>query len=178
MLRWIICLPLCFLGNSENREKALPKTPAAKERPARSARDLVLDAVIRDALTNPHLKGYRDWYGTPGKNTIGLDKNSDVPWPAGYVPTVAGYTFRYLDPDKNRGRKTLRRLGISLRHFSFPQPAQPPKDDLYFGSPIVICLFNLGGEKNGVTSAGTEVRYSIERVNRGWRVEAEGPFRP
>lgn len=137
----------------------------------RSERELILDQVIRDLLTNRLLDHHRNWYGTSGLKTVGLSTKSTVPWPKGYVPAVPGYTFEYLDPDRDRDLTASRQLGITMHHFVFPPPTEPLKDDLYHGYPIAVGGFNIGGDGNGYAPGGFLVHYQLEKSDEKWIVK-------
>lgn len=162
---------------SGNEANSGGPTPTAQA-PARSDQEVVLDAVIRDLLTNPLLEHARDWYGTPGGKQIGLSTKSGVPWPAKYTPSVAGYAFQYLDPDRELDPATPRQLGITIHHFAFPPPVGRAKNDLYGGRPIAVGLGNMGGQGNGDAPGGCVVYYSVRREDGVWKVEYEGSLDP
>src|SRR5262245_15359921 len=63
-------------------------TPAAL--PARSDKEQILDAILRDVLESDFLRGIRDTYGTPGDRQVALVSNPrrGIPWPEGYVPVL------------------------------------------------------------------------------------------
>jgi hypothetical protein len=154
--------------------------PVNPQQQVQSGHREILDAVILDLLTNPRLTDARDWYGSREEKHIGLNTKSFVPWPADYVPSVPGYKFQFLNPDREIDPRTPRQLGITIHHFAFPPPATPPKEDLYDGHPIAVGLFNIGGRggDDGVRGGGCLVYYGMKWQEGRWIVEYEGSLDP
>jgi hypothetical protein len=141
----------------------------------RTDQEMILDSVIDDLLTNPLLAHARSWYGSTGEKTIGLSRPPGATrWPPHYAPSVAGYRFEFLDPDRAIDRDQNRQLGVVIHRFQFPPPKVYPPDDLYFNAPIAVGLFNIGGSKNGAANGGCCVLYELKRTDGGWSIEYAG----
>jgi len=142
----------------------------------RSERELVLDALLADLLSNPRFEDNREFYGTSGDTRVALVSDSDAPWPGGYEPSVSGYGFYYTSLAQ-RDPSSPRVLGIMLYHFEFPPKPDMPPDPVH-DWPVTVCLFNAGGAANGGADGGCLVYYSFKRSQRGWQVEFQGKHRP
>lgn len=165
---------------SSSAEPIIPRSSLNPEQQAESERRQILDAVLHDLLSNPRLADSRDWYGTEGDKQIGLDMKSTVPWPAHYSPSVPGYSFQFLNPDREIDPSSPRRLGITTHHFPFPPLPEPLKHDLYENHAIALALFNIGGRagEDGVRGGGCLVFYGLKRQEGKWIVEYEGSLDP
>lgn len=165
-------VPARSTGPTATSTGSTPHSGADAE--SHSDRELILDAVIQDLLTNPDLEHARVWYGSPDSRKIALSKRSIVPWPPGYTPSVKGYEFNYVDPIDGIDENKPRQLGISVNHFVFPPPATPPENDPYHGVPIAVGLHDVGGNRGG----GLAVSYSLQRKEGRWIVKYTGSERP
>jgi hypothetical protein len=131
----------------------------------------ILQAVITDVLTNPDLKGAREFYGTRKDRTLALVDTDKLGWPEGFKPKTAGYRLVEVrhDPFVNQNRI----LGIRLDRFDLGQ-----KKAELFNTPIQVCLFNAGGSANGGVIGGCLVYYAPNRAGKRWTVECTGWVNP
>lgn len=125
----------------------------------RSDRELILDAVLKDVLTNPELKDTRAFYGTEGRDVVALvtTPGYGVPWPTGYKPMVSGWTFRRVDGSEERDYDTLRLLGIRIESVG---------DE----GIVMVSIFSAGGSSNGAVIGGCFATYRTSHVEDGWVV--------
>jgi hypothetical protein len=132
--------------------------------PARSDRDLILDAVIRDILTNPWLKVVRADYGSPDGKQIALQSlvEDGLCWPGGYHPRVVGYTF-VPAPKGPVDEKKPRMIGLRLDKFRPDEKVSGP-----FDASIEVVIYNAGGVKDGDPSGGCRLFYTVERRGKEW----------
>jgi hypothetical protein len=138
-------------------EKRLPLDDDVKE---------VLQAIIKDILTNPELKPLHKFYGSPKDKTFSLVDGDKLGWPLKFTPETYGYKRVEVKPGPFR---TAQLLGISLEKFDLKQKA-----DL-LNPHIRIYLFNSG---SSVGSFGIQVPYVARRVGKRWTVENGGFDRP
>jgi hypothetical protein len=142
----------------------------------RSDKELILDAVLHDILSNPNLKNTREFYGTPGEKQVALVTNRGygVPWPADYRPVIAGWTVSRVEEGDKRDADKPRLLGIRIDKYS-----QDHKERVdLFNAPIAVTVLNAGGHKNGAVIGGCSVNYSPKQVSGKWVVEFEGLLDP
>jgi hypothetical protein len=127
----------------------------------------ILQAVITDVLTNPDLKGTREFYGTREDKTLALVDTDKVGWPEGFKPKTAGY--RHVEVRHVRFVNQNRILGLRLDKFDLGQ-----KKAELFDTPIQVCLFNA----NGGAIDGCLVYYMPKPVGKHWTVECTGLLDP
>jgi hypothetical protein len=181
--RVLVLLLAAGCGVKNSAQDASPTAEAAGGRtgvaaPAtRSEVETILDAVIADILSNPHLEGSRDFYGTPGDKKLALSLNSNIPWPAGYEPAVKGYEFTYVRVPEDYDPLMARMLGLTVHNFEFPPNPEARKRTVY-DYPIEVGILNLGGRKNGHAPGGCLVHYSLKKVGETWQIECEGALDP
>jgi hypothetical protein len=148
------------------------------EKPTLSDREVILNAVLHDILTNPELETTRNCRGIPGGKVIALSTASSEPWPTAYVPDVDGFEFWFIDPNRDREPSMPPQLCICLNHFAFPPPDKAPKDDMYGGCAIHVGIFNVGGITSKTVKNGCGVFYSVEKLENKWLVTFEGQLAP
>ena len=132
----------------------------------------ILQAVVKDVLTNPELKDTRAFYGTVSDNTVTIVDGHNLGWPRQFEPATFGFRLVKMkspDPFENRNRV----LGLRLDKIDLEQK----KADL-FDAPIQICLSNVGGTANGAVIGGCTVYYVPKRVGKRWTVECIGYVDP
>lgn len=152
----------------EHKMKELPpKRPAG---PARSEKvEQVLQAIVKDLLTNPELKSYREFKNRAGKMKFRLEDGANVAWPDWFNPTVSGYArdSRDLsdpdDPELNPGHT----LVIRLDKFDLSQG----KSEI-FNTPIVVSFHNPAFIR------GLSVYFALKRDRNRWDVEFHGCHSP
>jgi hypothetical protein len=121
----------------------------------------VLRDVVADLLTNPRLKGLRDYYGTPGDKRLALLDSDAWAWPKGWQPPVQG--FRVTPRDRTGPRL----LGLRVDGSRW-QEGQ--------GGTITLTLINAGGAANGPAAGSCTLRYAARPAGKGMRVGlAEDP---
>ena len=130
----------------------------------------VLDAAIKDVLTNPSLSSTREFYGGSDVRTVRYSG-----FPVGYRPEVAGYLF---EPCASPGGGRGLRLTICLSGIWIDQPL--PKNTYPFCPPtiperaVILGIYNSGDlsidtpDLNHV--GGCCVGYAVEQASDGWRV--------
>ncbi len=139
---------------SEIATESVPKNDAPKE---------LVQALLSDILTNPELKGLRDFYGTPDSKKLVLDRRGVVAWQNGIKPDTNGFELVESKPEPFANRPRV--LGVRLGQFEI-EPT-----DLKDGSGIAeIAFFNAGGGGNGVVTGETFLQYSLLRVKNHWIV--------
>jgi hypothetical protein len=148
-------------------EKPTPATPL----PFNNDVSEILQAVVKDVLTNPALKDTRDFYGTAADKTFALVDNEKLGWPKEFKPDTHGYKLveARQDPFVN-GRRVL---GIRIDKFDLKQRKVGTQD-----TPIQVCVFNTGGSANGAVIGGCTVYYAPKRVGKRWAVEYDGLLDP
>jgi hypothetical protein len=148
-------------------EQPAPATPL----PFNDEVNEILQLVVKDVLTNPDLKGTREFYGTAKDKTVALVDNERLGWPKEFKPDTHGYRLVKVreDPFVN-GRRVL---GVRVDKFDLNDKETAP-----FRTPIEVCLFNAGGSANGGVIGGCTVYYVPKRVDKRWTVEYAGCFDP
>ncbi len=170
----------CSGRGHETRDTAHDPTetthPALDER---SGRVVLINAVIQDVLTNSQLMGICNDYGLQNKRTVGLNTESTVPWPEGYLPHVAGFQFEYLDPKRfSEYESNGPQLGIAIEHFAWPLvfDSQEKRNtfDLDGGFSIVIRLYNISGDPGGIAPNNPSyLGYGIYSTDKGLVIQFE-----
>jgi hypothetical protein len=124
-----------------------------------SGPESLLDAVVRDVLTNPKLKSVRDFYGTPGDKRYALlvDQTPNAPWSPLHVPKVAGYSGQLITRDDYPRPEGRRLLGIHLADANMSQ--------------IHVGIFNAGGDSNGGVIGACSLSYMAAPVGDRWDLE-------
>ena len=143
----------------------------------------ILDAIIRDVLTNQELASTREFYGGMGNRTV-----RHAGFPPGCQPRVAGYYFEPL-PSSNLGsglKLTLRFSGIWIDQ----PPPKEAKDNFRTLRPpypaergALLSFYNSGGPiTNGnfltTTMGGCMIGYEIRQTTNGWKVGLLGHWDP
>ncbi len=157
-------------AKSERTPTAAPRPTVATSQSARSDRDQILDALVRDVLVNDFLNDIRADYGTPGNKQVALVSNGDygVPWPEDYQPLVpAGYEVRRVAEGTGVREDQPRMLGIRIDRLDLDQ-----KETELYREPIQITILNAGGTKNGDVAGGCSIYYLPVRKEGGWEVES------
>jgi hypothetical protein len=133
----------------------------------------ILQAVLKDVLTNPELKHTRDFYGTAEDRTLTLDNGGKLGWPKRFQPETHGFGLVtvQLDPFKDQRRV----LGISISKFDLNHKESPGK---LFDTPIEVEIYNAGGSANGGVIGGCTVYYKVKRLHNRWTVEWYGVLDP
>lgn len=177
----IVVVVLSQLGHSPRPNRMVSASdvwPRVTTEVRQASRQTILNGVIRDLLANPELAFPRSNFGTPGTpggRIIGLDSDSRVPWPKGYVPTVPGYQFEFIPSSRPLNPWRASQLGIRIDRFDIP-PGQYEEDDHFYRHPIVMTLFNIGN--NGEFPAGLFVFYGADCCNGTWKIELSCMLRP
>ena len=120
----------------------------------------ILPLVVADVLKNPRLKTMREFYGTPGDKRFALVNSNAWTWPEKLAP--AGYD---RTPPNQVGPRLL---GIAIDKISW-------QGDEYAKSAIAISLLNAGGSANGAVIGSGMIRYTAQRLEKGWTVELAEP---
>jgi hypothetical protein len=136
--------------------------PSAKILPADLESKQILQAIIKDVLTNPKLEDLRDFYGSAKDKAFALVDTDRFGWSKEFEPAKHGFRLVRLDPfDRPR-----RVLGIRIEKFDLTQK------EIDFGdTPVEICLFEAGGEPIGFALRGCTLHYIPKRVGMEWKVE-------
>ncbi len=166
----LIATSVVGCARSERTPAAVPRPTVATFQSARSDRDQILDALVRDVLVSDFLNDIRADYGTPGNKQVALVLNGDygVPWPDDYQPLLpAGYEVRRVVEGTGVREDQPRLLGIRIDKLDLDQKAT----ELY-REPIRITLLNAGGTKNGNIAGGCSVYYIPVRKEGGWEVKS------
>lgn len=148
-----------------------PKPAAIKRVPDRDDVKAILQAVLKDVLTNPDLKGTHEFYGTAADGTVVLSDGGEVGWPAGFRPETPGY--RLVPAARDPFVRQRRVLGVRLDRFDLAK-----KPGGLFDTPIEVCVLNVGGSADGGVIGGCSVYYVPKRVGKGWTVELQGIHDP
>lgn len=117
----------------------------------------LLPALVRDALTNPRLKGLRDYFGTPGASRFALVAGDAWTWPKELRADVAGYR---LAPAAKTGKRLL-----GLRAGGYRETGKSVE--------VTIALVNAGGAANGAAAGSAVLRYRARQHEKGWTVTLE-----
>lgn len=118
----------------------------------------LLPALMRDVLTNPRLKGLRDYYGTPGDNRFALVNGGDWSWPKDLRADIAGHR---VAPPAKEGKRLLGLRAADYR-------------DAGKDAEVTVTLVNAGGAANGVAAGGATLRYRARPTEKGgWTVTLE-----
>jgi hypothetical protein len=125
----------------------------------------MLDAIIRDLLTNPEFETIRCDYGAPRGRQIALDRSAgrEVSWPKDYRPEVDGFTFVDADGMENAAKSKHRLLAMRLDKFRPDQKVSDP-----FDFPIEVVVYNAGGWDDGDLISGCRFYYTVERKGSEW----------
>jgi hypothetical protein len=154
------------------KEPEKDDTPAPATRlPLNDDVKQILQAIITDVLTNPRLKGTREFYGTASDRTLALEDGDKLGWPKDFKPETYGHTLVEVRPDPFVNRRRV--LGIRLDKFELNQ-----KKSDKLGSPIEVCVSNAGGDQNGAVIGGCSVYYTPKRRGLRWIVEFDGLLDP
>jgi hypothetical protein len=135
-----------------------------------SDEEVVLEAVIRDALTNPSLESVRLDCAPPDDRRFALVDGHDSRyprWPAGLRPVVPGRI--YTSPPVLSSRdQAPPLLGLRLDHCDLAQKGINP-----FRGNVWICMFNAGGWKGHehLPWNGISIYYIARRGPTGWVVQ-------
>ncbi len=137
---------------------------------------MILEAVVRDVLTNPQLRRARDFYGTEGRREAALVTvpGYDVPWPSGFESDLAGWTLFEMDGYAERDPSAQRLLGIRIDAYM----DEGDNPTLLFSAPISVTIMNVGGSANGSVIGGCFVNYRPRLEGGVWTVTLEGVFDP
>ena len=161
---------LAGCGQSSVAPRAVPQSAPVPALAARSDKELVLDAIVRDVLESDFLKDVRASYGTPGDRRVALVSNASygIPWPQDYRPVAPeGYEVRRVAEGAAGAEDQPRMLGIRIDKFDVGQ-----REAGLFRESIEITVMNAGGWKNGDIVGGCSVYYVPAREGNGWAVEA------
>lgn len=141
-----------------------------------------MDAVLSDLLTRRTCKSSREFYGTPGDREIILvNTNYSVPWPQSYGPKgLRGWRIipgsHYEAPKPSKFDKCDRKLGVRIDLLCInPAILDSERGNPFFG-PISLCVFNVGGHKNGAVIGGCEYYWSAEFRGNAWVLKFRGGF--
>lgn len=138
-----------------------------------SDKEQILDAILRDVLTNPELKDSLDFYGTAGDKQLALvsDSGYGVPWPADHKPKISSFHFSRSDETRESDETQPRMLGVRIDKYY----NEDSEHSELFWTPIAVSIFNAGGTQNGQVIGGCGVYYTPRRTREGkWIVECEG----
>jgi hypothetical protein len=143
----------------------------------------ILDAIIRDVLTNQELASTREFYGGVGTRTV-----RHAGFPPGYQPRLPGYYFEPL-PSSNLGSGLKLTLNFSGIWIDQPPPKEA-KDNFRKLRPsypaergALLSFYNSGGPTtNGnlltTTMGGCMIGYEIRQITNGWKVGLLGYWDP
>jgi hypothetical protein len=138
---------------------------------------LILDAILKDVVSNPTLKHEREFYGIRGDKQIALVTNSHygIPWPKTYQPRLDGFTVRRVrgDAEDEKSDEKPRMLGVRIDKMNLKQ-----KDAGLFNAPIEITILNGGGTKDGIIMGGCSLYYIPKGEGDHWTVEYSGSLEP
>ena len=131
-------------------------------RDERPDRHRMLDAVIRDILTNPELAEVRDVYAPPQSRRVVLHSipSEGLCWPKGYHPEVPGYTFIPSETCQDETRPPM--LGMRLDKF---RPEEKPSSP--FKGQIEVVIHN-AGRLDDRPFGGCRISYNLERRGKEW----------
>jgi hypothetical protein len=127
----------------------------------------ILQAIVKDVLTNPQLKHSREFYGTPGDKTFALVDGHKLGWPREFMPETHGHKLVKVCNDPFAEERRV--LGIRLDKFDLKQKKADVLD-----APVHVVLCNAGGDANGAVIGGCQVYYLPHRAGKGWTVELVG----
>jgi hypothetical protein len=145
----------------------------------------ILDAALKDLLTNPDLADSRAFYGSGGARVL---YDPDM-FPPGYVPAVPGFQFEARAQGAEVPHEAPRQLTVQLRWFR-GRPMYPPADDQlgsnqalrdrHKGWPgVALCMFNGGGSGGGpIPIGGCHVYYDVRAEGGRWVVTYKGAEDP
>lgn len=136
-----------------------------------SDRNTILDAVLRNVLTDPSLEDVRGFYGTPGDSEFALVSNPERPgWPDSYVPAVDCYESQRIIEGAKVEPRSPPRLGIRLDKFNLREKSS------VFVHPIEIVVFNAGGtgDDHSIINGGCGIHYDVARDGVSWTVTQAG----
>jgi hypothetical protein len=136
--------------------------PPARLLPIDLETQQILQAIIKDVLTNPKLQDARPFYGTAKDKTFALVDTGNLGWSKDFKPATHGFKLVRVDPFDHPRRV----LGIRIDKFDLQQ-----KENDFMDTPIEICLFNAGGWANGGVMGGCTLYYIPKRVGMDWKVE-------
>jgi hypothetical protein len=142
-------------------EEEKPEVPA-KLLPADLESKQILQALLKDVLTNPKLEDVRAVYGSAKDKTFALVDTDRFGWSKDFKPATHGHKLVKVDPFDNPRRV----LGVRIDKFDLTQ-----KEIDFQDTPIDICLFNAGGWANGGMIGGCTLHYIPKRVGMDWKVE-------
>ncbi|QDT85966.1 hypothetical protein [Gimesia chilikensis] len=132
----------------------------------------VLQLCIQQLLTSSEFKLTRDFYGTPGSTEVILVTNSEIKWPATFLPKVNGVKLQFAQP-KTIEYDGNRILGIRLSKLDLTAPVS----DLFDGN-IIFVLSNVGGSKNGAVHGGCFTYFSVVRQGKEYIARCTGLIDP
>jgi hypothetical protein len=161
---------LAGCGQSSQTPRDVPQSGPLPAPAARSDKELVLDAILRDVLESDFLKDVRASYGSPGDRRVALVSNAShgIPWPEDYRPVAPeGYEVRRVAEGAAGAKDQPRMLGIRIDKLEVGQ-----REAGLFREPIEVTVMNAGGRKKGDIVGGCSVYYVPARKGNGWAVEA------
>jgi hypothetical protein len=144
---------------------------APKPLPGNDKVKQILQAVVTDVLTNPDLKGTREFYGTEKDKTVALIDGDTLGWPKEFNPVTKGYTL--VQPSRDPFANQRRIMAIRIDKFDLKQ-----LNNALWNSPIEVCVFNGGGNANGAVIGGCSVYYEVKKVGKRWTVSYTGLLDP
>ena len=178
-MRQLVILPITamLIGCSHPANEAMVPSPVtAKLVPvARCAHEMILDAILRDVVTNPDLQDERNFYGMPYEKHIALVSNPGygVPWPESYRPQMDGFTVHRVREDAEGREDQPRMLGVRIDKMNLEQ-----RDCGLYNSPIEVTILNGGGTRDGIVGGGCSVYYSPRSEGERWTVTSFGTLDP
>lgn len=174
-------LCLCLWPASSNAsEGVLPaQRPEAKKEGSENAdQSKVLEAVLRNLLTDNEKKEFVEGYGVKGAKEYALGHNPKLPWPTVFAPCIPGYQIRHLPIEEDGLDPEKPALAcIWLEEFKF-DPRREKWDKPGEGGSIRLLVNTTRGWKDGGAIGGCTIWYDY-RINAGnWEVRFAGAFDP
>jgi hypothetical protein len=140
-----------------------PSSSGADTPPMNDTMKEIMQAVVRDTLTNPKLARIRNFYGTPGEKTVVLESGEGKGWPPSFAPQTFGYKIVKSKPEPFSRRPRVLRLRLSRLDMGLLESGLSDE-------PIEVQFYNAGGGGIGAVSGGTLLSYSLRRVEQKWVV--------
>ncbi|MBI4605973.1 MAG: hypothetical protein HY721_28750 [Planctomycetes bacterium] len=136
----------------------------------------ILNAVLKDLLTNPALKSLHTKMGTLGLTRVQLVRKT---FPPGYSPAFPSFGFSDFDRDSWAAGEKPATLIIMVETFEVPPRSHPPGENLFYArddAKVVVNLRNgaLEPAKKGSLLRAYSLYYKVERKDNAWGVACMG----
>ena len=135
----------------------------------------VLDAVVRDILTNSQHEDSIAFYGGLVSGSVGFDAET---FPSGYHPVLKGFSFRPYDQDSRRHAVKNRQklLVLRIQEFAIDGPAVERASGIFRRGEkrIVAQIYNggFGGIVDGRLEYSSSFHYTVEDGEKGRKVKS------